>query len=213
MADPLVAARAALSAFSRYSERTIRTVIAIAGAESSFDPRAKGGAPSQVSRPWRAVCEKDHCGGYCAVGLWQIFFPVHRERIARLSGGVLSTDAPPCEVAAWLENPYHNARVAESILKEQGLDAWQAYRSGAYRRHLATAGRALDVALRESGAQLASLAEEGTLAADVGTWVRGIGPYAATVALLVGAAWWLGRKGTSGGKPWGLPAELVAFGD
>lgn len=55
-------------------------------------------------------------------GLWQIS-PVHRK-------------AHPTWTQSWLKDPGNNARAAKAIYDEQGLDAWEAYTNGAYKKYM-----------------------------------------------------------------------------
>lgn len=61
------------------------------------------------------------------VGLWQINQPVHPE--------LGTTDS--------LKNPANNAKAAGSILRSQGLTAWQTYTNGAYKQFMTQAASAV----------------------------------------------------------------------
>lgn len=75
-------------------------MIAIAGAESSFVPTAKGdyglGGPN--------------CNGYTSWGLWQI----HNTHSGYLEANTGSSD--PCKWAEWLYDPTNNAKAAAAII-------------------------------------------------------------------------------------------------
>lgn len=60
-----------------------------------------------------------------AVGLWQINQPVH-------------VSSHPAWTIAYLKDPLHNAIAAKSIYDSQGLQAWEAYTNGAYKKYLGT---------------------------------------------------------------------------
>lgn len=56
------------------------------------------------------------------VGLWQINQPEHVKNHSNWT-------------VAYLKNPLNNALAAKTVLKSQGLDAWEAYTNGAYLKY------------------------------------------------------------------------------
>lgn len=56
------------------------------------------------------------------VGIWQINQPVH-------------VKSHPRWTVSWLKDPMHNAQAAKVIYDAQGMGAWQAYTSGAWRKY------------------------------------------------------------------------------
>lgn len=116
------------------------TMTAVAGAESGWNPEAGGDTPRRLRELGHnyeaALAETYNCplgspDGPASWGLWQIFMPYHLEKIRRLGGPV----GDPCQTAAWLKDPWNNARTANEVLLSQGLEAWATYRSGAWMRY------------------------------------------------------------------------------
>ncbi len=65
------------------------------------------------------------------VGLWQIH-PIHRQ-------------AHPTWTRAWLQNPVNNAIAAKAVYASQGLQAWEAYTNGAYKKYASGVVPAVDI--------------------------------------------------------------------
>lgn len=131
-------------------------MVAIAGAESGWNPEAGGDTPRRLHELGHyyeaSLAEKYNCppgspDGPASWGLWQIFMPYHLPKIQALGGPV----GDPCETANWLKDPWNNARVADAVLKSQGLGAWTAYRNGTWTRYeyLQTATQVVDQVLAE----------------------------------------------------------------
>ena len=106
-------------------------MVAIAGAESNWDPQALGdyglGGPTcgNSSTSW---------------GLWQIH-NVHSAYLARVTGS-----PNPCTWVQWLMDPLNNAKAAEDIYQSQGLAAWSTYSSGAWAGYIGAAQSAVQAA-------------------------------------------------------------------
>lgn len=109
------------------------------------------------------------------VGLWQINQPVW-------------VKSRPTWTKAWLKNPVNNARAAKVIYGLQGLQAWEAYTNGAYKKYMGTYTQGsdfeildpLDILPGDEDAAAASLDPTGTLdaagtavdfAAKAGNWI------------------------------------------
>ena len=120
-------ADAALAARDVFGKDEAIIMLAIGGAESGYNPKARGDALSSFDEQDRARYASAACADYCSIGIWQIFMPVHMEMLERLSG--LSG---PCVIANWLTNPKNNARAAREILASQGLSAWSTYNGSQY---------------------------------------------------------------------------------
>lgn len=101
-----------------FDPATAAVMVAIAGAESGWNPAALG----DVSR-------EDATWGP-SVGLWQ----VRSERAQYGTGGPRD--------ASRLTDPAFNAAAAYTIYRGQGLRAWSTYNSGAYRSYLGQAATA-----------------------------------------------------------------------
>jgi hypothetical protein len=131
------AAQAALAAFPDIPVTTSAgtyplpvVMVAIAGAESGWNPDALGdyglGGPTCPTY-----------GSATSFGLWQIH-NVHAAYIAAQAGS-----ADPCVWIPWLFDPAHNAAVAASIYRSQGLAAWTTYTNGQYQAFLTAAQQAV----------------------------------------------------------------------
>lgn len=139
------------------------TMIAIAGAESNWNPAAGGDSPATLRRlgyyDSAEAARSFNCPpgdeyGPASWGLWQIFMPYHRDKLRAL--GAPADD--PCRLAAWLKDPANNAAAADAILRSQGLEAWTTYRTGAWLRYKAEAEQATEDVLREQPRRSPSLA-------------------------------------------------------
>lgn len=115
---------AAVNAFP--PEKQIR-MVAIAGAESGFDPAARGDRLDSFPPNLRSRYEPFAVDGFLSFGAWQIFLGVHSDRVRILSG--LESQA---ELAEWLSVPHNNARAAATILADQGFEAWSTYNIASY---------------------------------------------------------------------------------
>jgi len=120
-------ADAALAARDVFGKDDAIIMLAIGGAESGYNPKARGDALSSFDAEDRARYASSACADYCSIGIWQIFMPVHMAMLEQLSG--LSGS---CVIANWLTNPSNNARAAKAILDSQGLSAWSTYNGGQY---------------------------------------------------------------------------------
>jgi len=135
----------ALDAFpSAYQSR----MIAIAGAESGFDPLASGDRLDSFAPGTQPAYEPYAVNGYLSFGLWQIFLGVHHPRIQGLSG---YTDGP--DLVRWLQDPRNNAKAAATILADQGLGAWSTYNNAAWRDFEIEASAALSTAIEKANRQ------------------------------------------------------------
>lgn len=101
---------------------------AIAGAESHWNPQAAGDC-------WGGYWSCRRCQSW---GLWQIRMPVWH-RVLR----ELGAPASPCDMARWLTNPENNARAADAVLQQHGLNAWSSYVSERWQRHAVAAVNAV----------------------------------------------------------------------
>lgn len=108
----LVAAKAAAAA--GFGGDLLITMVAIAGAESGWNPGAHNPVPPDDS-----------------YGLWQINMLGGMGPERRRLFGISSNSQ--------LFDPATNARAAMIIYKQQGLRAWSTYSHGSYKRHLITA--------------------------------------------------------------------------
>lgn len=101
-------------------------MVAIAGAESGWDPTALGdygdGGPTCPIY-----------GSATSFGLWQIH-NVHAATIAARAG-----TSDPCQWIPWLFNPLNNAALAYSVYSTQGFGAWTTYTTGAWLGYLPAA--------------------------------------------------------------------------
>jgi len=162
-------AQAAQAAVQVFPPAIQVTMVAIAGAESGWDPTAAGD-------PCTANPGVPCCDGFTSFGLWQIH-TVHTDLLRQLTGS-----ADPCVWRAWLSDPVHNAVAAYAVYRSpSGLANWTTYTDGAYRAYLAQAQAAVAQARAGAGAGGGSPA--------------GVLPGLTGVPLLfwagvVGAAWW-----------------------
>lgn len=142
MAVPHGALLAADAALLYFPEPVAVTMTAIAGAESSFNPGARGGRIS-----WAARLVNRHCGGFTVWGLWQIHLSAHWQTLRSLGA---PTYWGPCAVAWWLSYPRNNARAAYVVWLRAGRSfrPWEAYTLGAWRRWLPVAQQAIAEAKR-----------------------------------------------------------------
>jgi len=118
------------------------TMVAIAGAESGFEPAAQGDALDSFLPSLRHVYEDWSYEGFCSFGAWQIFLPVHHEMVARLSH-----EESPQAMALWLHDARNNARAAREVLASQGYQAWSTYNETQYHRFINDAGVGVAAAL------------------------------------------------------------------
>lgn len=131
-------ARATKMAFAVNNRDTQITMLAIAGAESGYDPRKRGDALANQTGSNKTACTSINCGGYCSHGVWQIFVAWHYDKI--MASGGPDARYLPCEAVEWLYNPYNSALIAKRIMDSSGLTAWTVYRNsstGAVPNHLA----------------------------------------------------------------------------
>lgn len=89
-----------------------RILVAIAGAESGYNPEAVGDSGTSI-------------------GLFQIHIPAHRKKLEQWTG---SKDVK--DWIEWLKNAENNIYAAAQVYKSQGLGAWTTYRTGAYKKYL-----------------------------------------------------------------------------
>jgi hypothetical protein len=97
-------------------------MVAIAGRQSGWNPRANGDAKGTCPGCYGPCCYGYGLSGYqcyTSWGLWQIHNSAHRYLEQRTG----STNA--CVWAQWLYDPVHNAEAAYYLYQVQGLDvAW-----------------------------------------------------------------------------------------
>jgi len=132
----------AAAAIAEFSPSDAVTMVAIAGAESGFNPRAQGDALSIFIPSQQTAWAPFAVDGFLSFGPWQVFLGVHTLLIQRLSGKTLQAD-----LAEWLYQPANSAKAAKYILDSQGFKAWSVYNNGAYRQFLNEAGAAVATAL------------------------------------------------------------------
>lgn len=101
-----------------FDPATAALMVAIAGAESGWNPEAVGDLSLQDAN-WGP-----------SVGLWQV------RSVKAQTGTGQARDA------SRLKDPAFNARSAYSIYKSQGLGAWSAYTNGSYKGYLSQAASA-----------------------------------------------------------------------
>lgn len=107
-----------ITAHGRNNVRTQQIMVAIALAESGGNYRAHNPRPPDDS-----------------YGLWQINMHGTLGPLRRTQFGLKKNSD--------LFHPYANARAADAILRQQGFGAWSVYKSGAYKRYLDTAWKAV----------------------------------------------------------------------
>jgi len=132
---------AAVAAIHHFSVSDAPTMVAIAGGESAWNPRAAGDDISIFTPTLQQRYAPYAVEGKLSHGLWQIFLPVHANMVRTLSG-----KAEPKELAEWLYNPENCAQAAQLILDSQGLTAWSVYNNGSYREYENEANAAVTVA-------------------------------------------------------------------
>lgn len=120
------AARAAIKQWG--NTETALIMLAIAGAESSYNPTIAG---DRLGNPF-------NCNGYESFGLWQIHMPDHADLLVSLGA-----PSDPCAMADWLKDPDNNAKAAAAILRRQGYTAWSTYKNGTYGHFLDAARQAI----------------------------------------------------------------------
>ena len=137
-------------------------MVAIGGAESSWNPAAAGdaGLPGPS------------CAGYTSWGWLQ----VHSVHAAYLEGVTGSAD--PCAWATWLYDPVHCAQAALAVYQGQGLGAWSSYTDGGWQANIAAAQQAVTAALAAVGGGAGGVVGVPTVAPAI--------PLAAGIALVVG---------------------------
>ena len=147
MADDSITT-AAKAALSVWTPDIATIMVAIAGAESGWNPKAGGDSPEYLvsigAYQTASLARSYHCPpeeptGPASWGLWQIFMPYHLDKLAALGAPMDN----PCATASWLMDPYNNAKAADAVYKSQGLDAWTVYKNGSYKIHLAVAETAV----------------------------------------------------------------------
>lgn len=123
----ILAARAIKTSLANKPRATQKIMLAIAGAESSYNARRYGDPLANQSGSNKTACQSINCSNYCSFGLWQIFLAWHWDKIVA-SGG---PDARyyPCEAVEWLYDVYNSTIIAGKILDSSGLTAWTVYRN------------------------------------------------------------------------------------
>ncbi len=129
-------ARAALLYWAR--EDAI-VMVAVAGAESGYQPEARGDHYSNFPPAEQPVYLQYSWEGYTSFGPWQVNTRWHWPELEIWTG---STD--PAVWAAWLFDVLNNARAAFAIWESQGFSAWSTFNLGSYRAHLEEAREAVD---------------------------------------------------------------------
>jgi hypothetical protein len=163
-------AQAAQAAVQVFPPAIQVTMVAIAGAESGWDPTAAGD-------PCAANPGVPCCDGFTSFGLWQIH-TVHADLLRQLTGS-----ADPCAWRAWLSDPVHNAVAAYAVYRRQGFGAWTVYQTGAYTRYLSAAQAAVAQARVGAGGGSPAGVLPGLTGVPLLFW-----------AGVVGAAWWAWRQ-------------------
>lgn len=138
------AMRTAQVALAQWAPDVAVTMVAIAGAESGWNPAAAGDSPSQLTGGAQVLAMGYNCPlgspeGAASFGLWQVFMPAHLNLLQLLGAPVNN----PCGTAAWLTDPANNAKAARAIWDEQGFTAWTMYNNGMYRYFIDEAARAV----------------------------------------------------------------------
>ena len=135
-------ADAAAAAVLYWSREDAIKMVAIAGPESSYDPRANGDHILNFSPADRVKYDPYDCDGYLSFGYWQIFQGVHHSKLR-----VATYSNNPCVWRDYLFVPVNNARTAYQVWVEQGFAAWTAYNDRSYLAYMAAAEAAVDEAL------------------------------------------------------------------
>jgi len=133
---------AAEQAVLQWARDTAITMVAIAGAESSWRNDANGDPWWAFPLDQQPTKKLYSCDGYGSIGLWQIHMPAHHARLYEVTW---STD--PCVWRDALCNPGFNCIMAAEILSGQGLSAWSTYNNDAYLDYIDQATEAVDAAL------------------------------------------------------------------
>ena len=128
-------------ALQYWDRENATTMVAIAYAESCWNPNAAG--DPQVESSFK-------CGGYASWGLWQINMgdSANRDKLGSLGAPI--SDA--CETAKWLSDPENNAKAARKIWEDwgqeygNGFNAWSTYADtdGVYENYLDIATEAVE---------------------------------------------------------------------
>ena len=127
--NAILCVRSVFAAFNGKTRDVKKTMVAIAGAESGYDPRKRGDYYTGMSGSNRTACEAINCGGYCSHGMWQIFIAWHWDKIVASGGPNAKYDA--CAAAEWIYNPGNAALIARRILDGSGFSAWTVYNNAA----------------------------------------------------------------------------------
>lgn len=150
-------ARVALGIWDR---KTAIIMVAIAGAESAWEPTIGGDTPrtlfelESVFAPdaLRFNCPLGNMDGPASWGLWQIFMPLHAQILINdklvpsensLLGRLGAPVDDPCKTAEWLRKSVNNAQAAAAILELLGFQAWTAFVIGAFKNFLPEAEAAV----------------------------------------------------------------------
>jgi hypothetical protein len=118
------------------------TMVAIAGAESSWRNDAQGDYYTIFPPDEQLTKFAYSCNGYTSFGLWQVHTPAHHAMLERRTG---STD--PCVWRDLLFDPDSNANIAREIWDTQGFGAWSQYNNDAYLAYRDQATAAVDAVL------------------------------------------------------------------
>lgn len=114
------------------------TMVAIAGAESGWNPAAEGDHLSIFNPAQQLAYQPFACNGNLSVGYWQIFLGVHSPLVRNMSGLW-----HPCELAGWLHDGNNNARAAAAIrVNAGGYKPWSVFNDGSYAAFLPQAEEA-----------------------------------------------------------------------
>lgn len=115
------------------------TMVAIAGAESGWNPAATGDHLSLFSPAQQTAYAPFACHENLSHGYWQIFLGVHTPMIRSMS----QLDSP-CELADWLHIGTNNARAAAAIKANAGgNNPWSTYNNGGYEQFMEQAREAV----------------------------------------------------------------------
>lgn len=148
------AVKCARVALAQWDRSTAVNMVAIAGAESGWNPDTGGDSPAMLQAAGYTESAVQaatfNCpstwNGHASWGWWQIFMPVHKAMLESIGAPVL---LGPCEVTIWLQQPVNNAKAAAQVLKSQGYGAWTVFKTMAYLQYLDEAKEAVAVVLRE----------------------------------------------------------------